>query len=75
MTCMAQSMVLKNMFMSKFKEGLTSTIEIKDIDEKTMEHLVKWLYTKQLDESSPIDNLFVAADKYDIKILKVKTYC
>lgn len=67
----AQSEVFKSMFMSKFKEGLKSEIKVKDVEEETMKHLIKWFYTNKLEANCPTEKLFIVADKYDIKLLKV----
>lgn len=59
------------MFKSSFKEGRTSTINVEDVDEETMKHLIKWMYANNLEENSPIEKLFAVADKYNIELLKV----
>lgn len=68
---MSQSEVFKRMFLSDFEEASTNKVEIKDVDENTMNHLIKWTYTGQAEDNADIEKLFIVADKYDFKILKV----
>ena len=57
----------------KFKEGVTRTVEIEDINVEVFKQLLKFLYTGVApDYDSPVitEQLFVAADKYQVDFLK-----
>jgi hypothetical protein len=68
----ARSEVFKAMLMQPgFVEGRSRRIEIDDLSVGTAKELLKFVYTDSFDaDEDNIYDLFVAADKYDIPLLK-----
>lgn len=69
----ARSKVFEAMFSHEMSEKLNSSFEIKDLRPKTVETMLRFIYTDKVDnmdlkESAP--ELFAAAEKYDLKRLK-----
>ncbi len=57
----------------KFKEGLTKTVEIDDINVEVFKQLLQFLYTgvaPDYDSPAITEQLFLAADKYQVDFLK-----
>ncbi len=56
------------------KEGKEGRVEIIDFDKKTVEQLIKWIYTGEIeiekDDFDGVLNLFQAAHKYCMNSLK-----
>ena len=68
----ARSPVFKRMFeQTGFNENKTYQNEIKDLSPSTLKELIKYIYTDKIDpNNNDISNLFMAADKYDIRELR-----
>jgi hypothetical protein len=71
----SSSPVLAAMFLNDFKEKKDRIVEITDFDSRVIENLLRYLYTGEVfgENNRPIEhveNLFAAADKYDIESLK-----
>lgn len=59
------------MFENKMKENQENLIEINDIDDNIFEALFKLIYLGEIQDIKDIcDDLFIAADKYQIQDLK-----
>ena len=54
------------MFESNLEEARLGVVEIKDIKEKTMEHLLEFIYTNRLADGASLPELLYAADKYNV---------
>lgn len=66
------SQYFQKAFNSRFRESVTSTIELPDDEVMTIESFIEWVYTRK-----PIDvlrsdylNLYMIADKYDVPQLR-----
>lgn len=69
------SPVLTTMFESKFKEGQTKSVEIKDTTAAVLKEMLKFIYTgsaPNLEKPEMTKPLFLAADKYQIEALKIQ---
>ena len=61
------SPVLTTMFESKFKEGQSKVVEIKDTSVSVLKEMLKFIYTgsaPNMDKPEMTEPLFLAADKY-----------
>jgi hypothetical protein len=54
-------------------ESSTSSVTIDDIPPLVMKQLIRFLYLRNVDLENFAEDLFVAADKYDIEDLKVRS--
>ncbi|GFU42630.1 BTB and MATH domain-containing protein 43 [Nephila pilipes] len=70
----ARSPVFKSMLTGGLKEAESKHIEIKDLEDETVDKMLYFLYTDSLQDLQwdTALNLYYAADKYDIQLLKVK---
>ena len=48
------------------EEAKTGRVVIKDVDPKTLEVLIKYIYTETVEEEDRTVNLLSAADKYNL---------
>jgi hypothetical protein len=64
----SQSDVFKAMlFTNQFTENITGTVQVDDINAKTIKTVIKYMYQKKITEDEAMDlNLIVAANKYNI---------
>lgn len=60
------SAVFRAMFRSRMCESLQGVVTIQDVDSKTLESLVKYMYTEDVRPSDATTRLLFAADKYKI---------
>ena len=68
----ARSPVFDKMFTIDLKEQKTSEVKIYDLDPETIKEMLKYIYSDEINESSgKIEDLFYAADKYDVVGLKM----
>jgi hypothetical protein len=68
---MGQSKAFERMFLSICVESSTSTVTIDDISPLVMEQLIRFLYLRNAELENVAEDLFVAADKYDLEDLRV----
>ena len=62
-----RSAVLRQMFLSPMEEARTGTVEITDMDSKTLRKLLEFIYTGEVDGMEDVaEELLYAADKYEI---------
>ena len=55
------------MFLSPMEEARTGTVEITDMDSKTLRKLLEFIYTGEVDDMEDLaEELLYAADKYEI---------
>ena len=68
----SSSPVFAAMFDGNFKESLTKAVEIEDIDAVVMKKMLHFIYTGTTSDLQPdlIEQLFVAADKFNVEPLK-----
>ena len=63
-----RSAVLRQMFLSPMEEARTGTVEITDMDSKTLKKMLEFVYTGEVDDIEDVaEELLYAADKYEIK--------
>jgi hypothetical protein len=67
---MGQSKVFERMFLCGMVESSASAVTVDDISSQVMEQLIRFLYLGNAELESVAEDLFVAADKYDIEDLK-----
>lgn len=67
----ARSPVFHAMFTGNLEEGTTNILDIPDIDEITVDLMLRYLYTGTFSEDETVDlySLYYAADKYQINSL------
>ena len=65
----ARSPVFAAMFASGMKEAETGKVRIEDVDARTFQNLLKFLYTGTLGTSAIDKELFRMADKYQVETL------
>ncbi|KFM75153.1 Speckle-type POZ protein-like B, partial [Stegodyphus mimosarum] len=70
----SRSPVFKKMFESEITESEHSCIQISDVDPHIIDYMLEFLYSECIHIFDPIaaENLYVAAEKYDIAVLKKK---
>lgn len=69
----ARSAVFDAMFKHNMIEKESSCIEITDMDEKVAEEMLRYIYTDKFNNAYELaEALFVAADKYDLRGLKLE---
>ena len=62
-----RSAVLRQMFLSPMEEARTGTVEITDMDSKTLRKLLEFIYTGEVENMEDLaEELLYAADKYEI---------
>ncbi|XP_014210719.1 speckle-type POZ protein B [Copidosoma floridanum] len=67
----SRSSVFAEMFSHDMKENKESKVEIKDLDEKVLKTMLQYIYSGSFNENDcQINELFEAADKYDLQALK-----
>jgi len=67
-----RSSVFEAMFTHGMKEAMESSVTIKDMDADTCQQMLQFIYSNKVEDlESNAENLLVAADKYDLKELKV----
>jgi len=67
----SRSQVFKMMFESNMKEKLTGSVEVKNMDHRVFEDMLKYIYSGQapnIDDHT--EELFAAADQYQLEKLK-----
>ena len=67
----SRSQVFNTMFESNMKEKITGSVEVKDMDHKVFEDLLKYIYSGEapnIDDHT--EELFAAADQYQLEKLK-----
>ena len=57
------------MLTSDMREAKTGVVVLQDIEGKTMEKLLEFIYTKRLPEHAFLPELIFAADKYNVRDL------
>mmetsp|Transcript_15702 Transcript_15702/g.28199 ORF Transcript_15702/g.28199 Transcript_15702/m.28199 type:complete len:414 (+) Transcript_15702:161-1402(+) len=67
----ATSDVFAAMFNHRMKESLDGTVEIKELDSKVLDMLLKYIYTEKLPSTFDEISLLLAADKFQINRLAV----
>lgn len=67
------SPVLAAMFQNDFTENRERVVKIEDVEADVMEQLLRYLYTGKIDQEINAFKLLVAADKYGIDSLKLKS--
>ncbi|XP_065203943.1 speckle-type POZ protein B-like [Planococcus citri] len=68
----ARSPVFCAMFKHSTKENELNRVDIKDINEAVVEGMLKYIYTGKCDDLDELaEELLVAADKYDLRRLKI----
>ncbi|XP_021004426.1 uncharacterized protein [Parasteatoda tepidariorum] len=69
-----RSPVFRAMFESDMKETQTSSVDICDLSAATLNHMLTFVYTNNVDLASiDVSELYAAADKY--QILDLRQYC
>jgi len=58
------SPVFNTMFSSGMQEAQDATLEIKDAAPATVHHMIKYIYTEELDDTSDLAQMFELANKY-----------
>jgi speckle-type POZ protein len=67
----ARSSVFLKMLTSNMKEAATNTVEIEDIDSKTMQEFLRFIYCEEFKDFKAVSNdLLYAAEKYEVNQLK-----
>ncbi|XP_033212144.1 speckle-type POZ protein-like [Belonocnema kinseyi] len=68
----SRSEVFATMFRVKMSEGLTSKVEVEDIEPVIFEKMLRFIYSDKVDDLKPAEAspLFFAAHKYDLEKLK-----
>ena len=67
----SRSQVFKMMFESNMKEKLTGSVEVKNMDHKVFEDLLKYIYTGEAPSiGDHTEELLAAADQYQLEKLK-----
>lgn len=59
------------MFSQRFTEGQTGVAKFDEISATTMETMIKWMYTGELMNHKELEDLYIAADRYQVTELKV----
>ncbi|KAJ8670231.1 hypothetical protein QAD02_001490 [Eretmocerus hayati] len=72
MILMTRSSVFRAMFEHDMKEKIEDTVTIPDIDPEVMHELLRYIYCGRVEAFDRVDELFRAADKYQIDDLKRK---
>ncbi|GIX99915.1 TD and POZ domain-containing protein 4 [Caerostris extrusa] len=70
----ARSPVFKAMFSSDMRESMCDIVDIPDLDDDTVTRMLQFMYTADVDDMgwSSASDLYAAADKYEVLILKEK---
>ena len=62
-----RSTVFERMLKAEMKESVTGVVVIQDVEEKTMEKLLEFIYSGKIEETDgQLEMLLYAADKYEI---------
>ena len=60
--------MFKRMFQSDMEEARQGVVKIEDIEEETVEKMLEFVYSGEIsDIGGHLENLFYAADKYQIE--------
>ena len=60
--------MFKRMFQSDMEEAHDGVVKVEDIEEETVEKMLEFVYSGEIsDISGHLENLFYAADKYQIE--------
>ncbi|XP_035230032.1 speckle-type POZ protein-like B [Stegodyphus dumicola] len=72
-----RSSVFSRMFQTKMRESKKNIVRIGDVEDDIMDELLLYMYSGYLEKplAETVDQLYTAADKYDVPVLKKKCSC